>query len=200
MLGLFLGALLPGAAAADALDRLRDYARETRSLSGQFSQTVFDRAGRKTQESSGELFFIRPGKFRWVYRKPYEQLIVGDGNKVWIYDTDLEQVTIKRQDSTLGESPAALLAGSNDLDQHFDLSDAGVKDGAEWLEATPKNQEGGFAKIRLGFRGSQLAGMELLDNFGQLSILKFNKIKTNPNLKSSLFRFTPPKGVDVIEP
>jgi len=200
LFALILSMNLPGLAAADALDRLRDYARETRSLSGQFSQTVFDRAGRKTQESSGEFFFIRPGKFRWVYRKPYEQLIVGDGNKVWIYDADLEQVTIKRQDSSLGESPAALLAGSNDLEKLFNLSDAGIKDGAEWLEARPKNPDGGFAQIRLGFRGSQLAGMELLDNFGQLSVLKFSKLRANSNLKSELFRFTPPKGVDVIEP
>jgi outer membrane lipoprotein carrier protein len=186
-------------ALADAIERLHDYARDTKTLSGSFTQTVFDRAGRKTQDSGGEMYFARPGKFRWVYRKPYEQVIVGDGKKIWIYDADLEQVTVKKQDKAIGESPAALLAGSTDLDRHFNLKDAGEKDGLEWLEATPKSAEGSFERIRLGFRESLLVAMELKDNFGQTSLLKFNGLKVNSNLKSELFRFTPPKGVDVID-
>jgi len=184
---------------ADALQRLHDYARDTRTLTGSFTQVVYDRAGRKTQDSGGEMYFARPGKFRWVYRKPYEQVIVGDGRKIWIYDADLEQVTVKKQDRAIGESPAALLAGSNDLDKYFNLKDAGEKDGLEWLEATPKSQEGSFERIRLGFRENLLVAMELKDNFGQTSLLKFNELQTNSNLKSELFRFTPPKGVDVID-
>jgi outer membrane lipoprotein carrier protein len=197
---LALGLALPAFPSfADALQRLQDYARDTKTLSGSFTQVVFDRNGRKTQDSGGEMYFARPGKFRWVYRKPYEQLIVGDGKKIWIYDADLEQVTVKKQDKAIGESPAALLAGSNDLDKHFNLKDAGEKDGLEWLEATPKSQEGSFERIRLGFRKNLLVAMELKDNFGQTSFLKFNSLKANSNLKSDLFSFAPPKGVDVID-
>lgn len=186
------------AARADAIQRLQDYARETRTLSGSFSQTVFDRNGRKTQEAGGELYFSRPGKFRWVYRKPYEQLIVGDGKKIWIYDADLEQVTVKKMDQAIGESPAALLAGSNDIDKHFNLRDGGQKDGLEWLEATPRSKEGTFEVVRLGFRENSLQAMELKDNFGQKTYLKFGELKNNPALKPELFRFKPPKGADVI--
>jgi len=192
-------ACLPAIALADAVDRLHDYARDTRSLSATFTQVVTDRSGRVTQDSRGELFFMRPGKFRWVYRKPYEQLIVGDGKTIWIYDADLEQVTVRRQAASLGESPAALLAGSNDLDKHFRLSDDGQRDGLEWLVATPKNLEGSFERIALGFNGKQLVEMQLKDNFGQTSKIKFNGLKQNPKLESELFRFTPPKGVDVID-
>lgn len=197
---LALGLSLPALPLqAEAIQRLHDYARDTKTLSGTFTQTVYDRAGRKTQESGGEMYFARPGKFRWLYRKPYEQLIVGDGKKIWIYDTDLEQVTVRKQGKAIGESPAALLAGSNDLDLYFNLKDAGEADGLEWLEATPKSQEGTFERIRLGFRESQIMVMELKDNFGQTSLLKFNSLQMNSNLKSDLFRFTPPKGVDVID-
>jgi outer membrane lipoprotein carrier protein len=198
LLGLAIAAAAPSVH-ADALQRLQDYARDTKTLSGSFTQVVYDRAGRKTQDSGGEMYFARPGKFRWVYRKPYEQLIVGDGRKIWIYDADLEQVTVKKQDQAIGESPAALLAGSSDLDKHFNLKDAGEKDGLEWLEATPRSEEGTFERIRLGFRENLLVAMELKDNFGQTSYLKFNSLKSNSNLKSDLFRFTPPKGVDVID-
>jgi outer membrane lipoprotein carrier protein len=185
-------------AQADAVDRLHAFAKDTRTLSGQFSQIVYDRNARKTQESVGELYFSRPGKFRWVYRKPYEQLLVGDGKKIWIYDADLEQVTIKDMDQSIGESPAALLAGSNDINKHFNLKDGGLKDGIEWLEATPKRDEGTFEMVRLGFRGNLLVAMELKDNFGQRTVLKFSNIKNNPPIGGDLFKFNPPKGVDIL--
>jgi outer membrane lipoprotein carrier protein len=188
----------PAAARADAIQRLHAFASEAKTLSGSFSQAVYDGKGRKTQDAAGELYFSRPGKFRWVYRKPYEQLIVGDGHKIWIYDTDLEQVTVKKMDGALGESPAALLAGSNDIDTHFNLRDAGAKDGLEWLEATPKGKEGSFELVRLGFKESALRAMELKDNFGQKTILTFGDLKQNPPLKADLFRFKPPKGVDIL--
>lgn len=183
---------------ADAIQRLHDFAQETKTLSGSFSQTVFDKSGRKTQETTGELYFSRPGKFRWVYRKPYEQIIVGDGKKIWIYDADLEQVTVKKLDQSIGESPAALLAGNNDLDTHFNLKDGGSQNGLEWLEATPKHSEGTFERVRLGFRQSNLVAMELQDNFGQKTVLNFSKMKNNPSLSGSLFRFKPPKGADIL--
>lgn len=183
---------------ADAIKRLEEYVGETKTLRGDFQQTVQDRKGRKTQQSSGSFFFSRPGKFRWLYNKPYEQLIVGDGRKIWIHDTDLEQVTVKKMDQAIGESPAALLAGSNDIDKHFNLKDAGEKDGLEWLLATPKGKEGSFEWVRLGFKGSQLQAMELSDNFGQKTGLRFTNLRRNPSLAADLFRFTPPKGTDVI--
>jgi outer membrane lipoprotein carrier protein len=183
---------------ADALARLDSFVAGTKSLKAQFTQTVYDRNGRKTQEASGTLFLLRPGKFRWVYKKPYAQLIVGDGKKLWIYDEDLDQVTVRKLDQALGESPAALLAGNNDLERMFSVNEAGDKDGLEWLEATPKGKEGSFDKVRMGFRGNDLVAMELQDNFGQTTLLRFTALERNPSMGSSLFRFTPPKGVDVI--
>lgn len=190
--------LFPITSSADALLRLHDFVREIKTLSGSFNQTVYDRKGRKTQDAVGEFYFSRPGKFRWVYSKPYEQLIVGDGRKVWIYDADLAQVTERNMDRAIGESPAALLAGSSEIDRFFDLKDAGQADGLEWLEATPKNKDGTFERVRLGFRGNDLLAMELKDNFGQRTLLKFSNLKDNPALKQELFSFTPPKGADVI--
>lgn len=189
---------LPCPARADAIQRLHDFANATRTLSGSFYQAVYDGNGRKTQETSGELYFSRPGKFRWVYRKPYEQLIVGDGKKIWIYDADLEQVTVKKLDQSIGESPAALLAGSNDLDKYFNLKEGGNQGGVDWLEATPKSKEGTFELVRLGFQGNELVAMELHDNFGQTTRLKFADMRNNPPIGGDLFRFKPPKGVDVL--
>lgn len=185
-------------AQADALDRLQEYLSETRTLRGHFSQTVMDRNGRKLQSSSGSMVFARPSLFRWTYEKPYAQVIVGDGKKVWFYDPDLEQVTVQRMNLAIGQSPAALLAGSNDIEKHFRLKDAGASDGLEWLLATPKSGEGTFEQVRIGFRGSHIEVLELQDNLGQTSRLQFSGLQHNPALASDLFRFKPPKGVDVI--
>lgn len=189
---------LSSAAVADSKDRLEAFVASTQGLKANFTQTVQDRAGRKTQEASGDLFFLRPGKFRWVYQKPYAQLIVGDGQRVWIYDEDLDQVTVRKLDQALGDSPAALLAGDNNIDKLFNLKDAGVKEGLEWLEASPKSREGSFERVRMGFKGNDLQAMELKDNFGQTTLLRFNNLQRNPKLGGSLFKFTPPKGADVI--
>jgi outer membrane lipoprotein carrier protein len=183
---------------ADAQDRLEAFIQSTKGLKAQFSQTVLDKNGRRTQESSGNLFFSRPGKFRWVYQKPYNQLIVGDGKKLWIFDEDLDQVTVRKLDQALGDSPAALLAGDNDIAKLFNLKDTGSKDGLDWLEATPKSKEGSFEKVRMGFKGNDIQAMELKDNFGQTTLLRFSNLERNPALGASLFRFTPPKGVDIL--
>ena len=194
---LLLG-LYGGAALADAGARLEAFINGTKGLKAEFSQSVFDRAGRKTQEATGELFFSRPGKFRWVYKQPYAQLIVGDGVKLWVYDEDLDQVTVRALDQSIGESPAALLAGDNDIRKLFNLRMAPKRDGLEWLEATPKSREGSFELVRMGFKGNDLQVMELKDNFGQTTLLRFSRLQRNPALGASLFRFTPPKGADVI--
>ncbi|MBI5936824.1 MAG: outer membrane lipoprotein chaperone LolA [Betaproteobacteria bacterium] len=199
MRNLFLGlslALL--ALPAQAENRLQAFVGQTKALSAQFSQTVYDRNGRKTQEASGTFQLQRPGKFRWAYQKPYEQLIVGDGKRVWIYDADLAQVTVRPFDRAVGESPAALLAGNNEIEKFFRLKETGRFDNLDWVEATPKSQEGSFERVRIGFKGDDLDTMELKDRFGQTTLLRFSKLQRNPALPAELFRFAPPKGVDVI--
>lgn len=178
--------------------RLQAFIAGTRTLSAQFTQVVTDRTGRKVQESHGSLYLSRPGKFRWVYTKPYGQVVVGDGSRLWIYDQDLEQVTVRKLDQALGESPAALLAGSNEVEKLFAFRAAGEEDGLSWLEATPRSKEGSFEALRMGFKGSDIHAMEVRDNFGQVTQLRFTGIRRNPRLSPDLFRFTPPKGVDVI--
>jgi len=197
-LSLALAALAtPARADADAL--LQAFVDRTRTLQGQFVQTVNDRNGRLTQESKGEFALSRPGRFRWAYSAPYSQLIVGDGKKVWIHDPDLDQVTVRKFDTAMGATPAALLAGSNEIGKHFSLRDAGPRDGLAWLEATPKEAEGTFSKVRMGFTADgELRQMELQDNFGQSTRLRFNALRMNPMLGNDLFRFKPPKGADVI--
>ena len=185
-------------ACASSLDRFSDFLKGTQSARGGFTQQIRDRSGRVVQESRGTLAFPRPGRFRWVYEKPYPQVIVGDGRKVWIYDEDLNQVTVKRLDKALGSTPAALLAGSNDVAKAFDLSDAGRKDGLEWVAARPRDKEASFERIRIGFGASGLAAMELSDSFGQTTVLRFHSLQRNPKLDASQFRFSPPKGADVI--
>ncbi|OYY95990.1 MAG: outer membrane lipoprotein carrier protein LolA [Hydrogenophilales bacterium 28-61-23] len=189
---------LAGAAQADAKARLEAFVDSTKGLKANFTQTVIDRAGRKTQEASGNLYFSRPGKFRWIYQKPYAQVIVGDGKKLWIHDEDLDQVSVRKLDQALGDSPAALLAGDNNIEKLFALKDGGIKDGIEWLEATPKSKEGSFEKVRMGFKGDDLQVMELKDNFGQTTLLRFSNLQRNPPMGANLFRFTPPKGADII--
>jgi outer membrane lipoprotein carrier protein len=193
---LVVAAVAPATAAS--LERFSDFLKGTQSARGGFEQQIRDRSGRLVQESRGTLAFQRPGKFRWVYEKPYAQVIVGDGQKVWIYDQDLNQVTVKRLDSALGSTPAALLAGSNDVTRAFDLSDAGRRDGLEWVEARPKDKEASFDRIRIGFGAAGLEAMELSDSFGQATVLRFKSLQRNPRLEPSLFRFSPPKGADVI--
>jgi outer membrane lipoprotein carrier protein len=195
---LVLAALLPGIAHAAALERLDAFMRRTQSAQGEFEQRIFDRNHRLIQQSSGTLAFQRPGKFRWTYAKPYPQLIVGDGERVWIYDEDLKQVTVRKLDTALGATPAALLAGDNDAMKAFELKDDGEREGLEWLTATPRNKETTFERIRMGFSAVGLERMELTDAFGQTTLLRFVDLRRNPVLDSGLFTFVPPPGVDVI--
>lgn len=190
--------LLSTSALAAGVDTLKSYLRDTTSGTANFTQVVFDRSMRKLQETSGSMQFQRPGRIRWSYVKPYEQTIVGDGEKLWIHDKDLNQVTVKPMGQALGGSPAALLAGSNDIEKEFRLSAAGVQEGLEWIEATPRNTDATFQKVRLGFGRAGLEAMELTDSFGQTTIVRFSDIVRNPSLGPGLFKFTPPKGADVI--
>ena len=196
---LLLALLAPIAgAAASGVDALHEFIAATASAQGNFVQEVYDRRHKLTQESSGTLAFERPGRFRWTYAKPYPQLIVGDGTKVWIYDEDLNQVTVRHLDRALGSTPAALLAGSNEIERSFDLIAQGRKDGLEWVEAQPRDKDSNFQIIRMGFADSTLKAMELTDNFGQTTVLTFSNLRRNPKLDASQFKFVPPKGADVI--
>lgn len=190
--------LLSPSAFAGGVDALKSFIGDSKTAKASFSQTVLDQNGRVRQKSEGTLAFSRPGKFRWVYQKPYEQLIVGDGSKLWIYDADLDQVTVRQLGDALGSSPAALLAGSNEIEKFFILKDAGSSEGLEWLEARPKDRESTFETVRMGFEGNTLVAMELKDTFGQTTLLKFSGMVKNPALNASDFKFTPPKNADVI--
>jgi outer membrane lipoprotein carrier protein len=196
---LMLCALLgPGLAGASSIDRFKTFVRTTQSARADFEQKVMDRAGKLVQESKGSFVFLRPGRFRWVYDEPVDQVIVGDGERVWIYDRDLNQVTVRRISKALGSTPAALLAGSSEVEKAFELSDAGTRNGLEWLEARPRDREAGFERIRMGFSATGLEAMELTDHFGQTTVLKFSRLVRNPKVEPGEFRFEPPKGADVL--
>lgn len=195
LLGLVLA---PALAWAGAVEQVRHYLDSTRTLRADFSQTVVGKAGRKPQQSSGTLAISRPGKLRWEIQKPYPQLMVGDGDKFWIYDPELKQVTVRKMGQAIGSTPAALLSGSTDLEKNFALKEGGEADGLSWVEALPKSSDSGFEKVRLGFSGNELKAMELLDNFGQTTQVRFSRIERNPALPATLFKFTPPAGADVV--
>ena len=182
---------------AASVERFQSFLRTTQAARADFQQKVFDKSGKLVQESRGNFSFLRPGRFRWTYLKP-PQLIVGDGERVWIHDADLNQVTVRRASRVLGATPAALLAGASDLDKSFELVDAGAKDGLEWLEAKPREKESGFERIRLGLSATGVEAMELVDHFGQTTVLRFSNMVRNPQFDAGTFRFTPPKGVDVL--
>jgi outer membrane lipoprotein carrier protein len=182
---------------SSSLERFQSYVRTTQSARADFEQKVFDKSGKLVQESRGNFAFLRPGRFRWTYVKP-PQVIVGDGDRVWIHDADLNQVTVRRVSRVLGATPAALLAGASDIEKAFELTEAGEKDGLEWLDAKPREKESGFERIRLGMDTSGIQAMELVDHFGQTTVLRFSNLVRNPQIDPGTFRFTPPKGADVL--
>jgi len=197
--GALLAVLLaPALALGSGVERFQSYLRSTQTARADFEQKVYDRERKLVQQSKGSFAFLRPGRFRWSYAQPYPQLIVGDGARVWIYDEDLNQVTVRAMARALGSTPAALLAGAADIERAFDLSDAGSRDGLEWLEAKPREREAGFERILLGMGAAGVQAMELTDHFGQTTVLRFSNIARNPQLDAGTFRFVPPKGVDVL--
>lgn len=198
LFSLFFAFAFAHAVQAGGIDRLAAFIEGAKTVEADFTQTVTDKSGRVTQQASGTMAFSRPGKFRWDYRRPYEQIIVGDGKKLWLYDADLEQVTVKPLGEVVAGTPAALLAGDDAIEKYFTLRDAGVSAGLEWLEATPRSSDTTFERIRMGFRGDVLMQMELFDHFGQRTTLKLTKLKRNPAIAPARFTFTPPKGADLI--
>lgn len=197
---LFAAALAATPAAfANALDDFLAFNTQAKTATARFDQVVFDQRGKVQDRSSGTFAFARPGKFRWAYEKPVKQLIVGDGAKLWIHDADLNQVTVKRIDKAMSSTPAALLAGKDDITRVFTLKDAGEKDGLGWVEATPKEKDTGFESVRLGMKGKALAAMELSDSLGGKTSLVFHDMKPNAAVAPATFVFTPPKGADVMD-
>ena len=186
-------------AAAGGLDDFLAFNAATRSATARFEQQVLDRSGKVVETATGTFVFARPGKFRWTYEKPHRQLLVADGAKLWIHDPDLNQVTVKRIGKAISSTPAALLAGKDDITALFTLRDAGSSDGLAWVEALPKEKDTGFERVRLGLRGKTLAAMELEDQLGGRTMLRLSDLKANPPVPADMFRFTPPAGADVME-
>lgn len=193
---------VPAFASASALEQFKTFVSTTKAAKGEFVQKQVKSAGKgeaAANSSTGTFLFARPGKFIWTYQKPYEQLLQADGQKLYIYDKDLNQVTVKQLGDALGSSPAAILFGSNDLEKNFTLKDAGAKDGLEWLEATPKAKDTTFDRIGIGLKDGVPQAMELRDSFGQVSLLTFRKFEKNPSIAADQFRFVVPKGADVFQ-
>ena len=195
---LFLGGLLAFPVHAGPIEKMREFIQQTRSARAVFTQTVADSSGQVSQKSSGTVQFQRPGKFRWTYSKPYEQLIVGDGETLWIYDKDLNQVTQRKLDKALGSSPAALLAGADDIEKYFSLNALGKKGKLDWLEVRPYDEDSLFDKVRMGFNKNTLEVMELFDHFGQKTTIMLSRLERNPVTPADTYTFTIPDGADVV--
>lgn len=193
--GVLLGQ--PLAARADAVDTLRAFAREVNSARADFTQTVVSPDGARKKQSSGQFSFSRPNRFRFVYAKPFEQVIVADGQKLWLHDVDMNQVTVRPLDQALGATPAALLAGAT-LERDFTLTAQPAADGQDWVLATPRQGDGSVRQVRVGFKGKTLSTLEVVDGFGQRSTLVFSKVEQGAALPVDSFRFSPPKGAEVL--
>ena len=183
---------------AGGIEQLKGFIEHTRAARAAFTQTVIDSEGKTIQDSSGIIEFSRPGKFRWHYTEPFEQLVIGDGITLWVYDKDLEQVTTRKLGKALGSSPAALLAGSDDVETYFSLESLGKKGRYEWLEVKPYDEDSLFDRVQMGFEANTLYVMELYDQFGQKTVIRFSNFERNPKFAPDTFSFMPPPGVDVV--
>lgn len=185
-------------AVASGLDQLKAFLGGAKSGKTAFHQVVSGKPGRAPQESSGTFAFSRPGKFRWTYDKPHAQIIVGDGEKLWIYDPDLKQVIVRKLGQALGATPAALLAGDDALDKNFELREGGKGDGVEFVDARPRAADSGFTGVRIGLEDNLPRTMELSDSFGQVTRLTFGPFERNAAVDAAAFSFVPPPGADVV--
>jgi outer membrane lipoprotein carrier protein len=193
-----LGAWAGGGSSGDAVEALKAFGREVHAARASFVQVVTAPDGSKKKSSAGTFEFQRPNRFRFDYTRPYEQLIVADGKQVWLFDADLNQVTVRAFDTALGATPAAVLAGSG-IERDFTLQAEPDQDGVQWVRATPKVSEGSIRNLRIGFKAGALVAMDIADAFGQHSRLDFSRVETNPTLSPQRFQWTPPKGVDVLK-
>ncbi len=202
--------LFASQAFASGTEQLKAFVSQVHAARGDFTQQELKQPSKangasnpaampqRSTNSSGTFMFARPGKFIWSYQKPYAQILQADGDKLYVYDKDLNQVTVRSLGGALGASPAAILFGSNDLEKNFTLRDAGEKGGIDWLELTPKAKDTQFQSVAIGFKDDNLQAMELHDVFGNITLLTFSNIQKNPPIKSNIFKFNVPKGADVI--
>ncbi len=195
---LMLGLILAGPIQAATPTSVQRYFQDLQALRTDFIQRVFDERARVVQTSSGQMLMRKPSQFRWNYRTPSEQIIVADGERLWAYDVDLEQVTVRRLDQALGSTPLALLSGAAPIEKSFKVGAAQRRDGLDWYELTPNQPQPEFRALRVAFKGEILVSLELEDNFGQRTRLDFQNLERNPDLDPALLRFTPPPGVDVV--
>jgi len=183
---------------AAGADRLKEFFEKTSAMRAKFEQVVTDNRGQKVQEVSGTMQLLRPGKFRWDYNKPYPQEIVGDGERIWLYDPELNQVTVRNMSEAIGSSPAALLAGSKEVEKNFTLEDLPAKDKLAWVLARPKDRDSGFDEVRLGFGRNGLEQMQMQDSYGNTTSIRFSGLERNPRLDLQNFMFKPPAGADIV--
>jgi outer membrane lipoprotein carrier protein len=188
---------------AGGLEQFKTFVSGTHSAKGDFVQRqmkVVNGEMKLSDQSSGTFMFARPGKFIWLYQKPFEQLLQADGEKMYLYDKDLNQVTTRLLGNALSSSPAAILFGSNDLESNFTLKDVGQKDAMDWLQAVPKDKDSTFTLISIGMQNGMPREMDLRDNFGKTTIILLQNVERNPALKADQFKFVIPPGADVFNP
>ncbi len=203
-LALLLGALLiplgvSAATAGAGSKQLHAFLEGLRTLRAEFGQTTFSPDGRSKVEAEGTFYLQRPGKFRWVYRKPTPQVIVADGSRVWLYDQALEQVSHQSEEKALRGTPALVLSDTGPIDKHFNIRDLDPEGGRQRVELAPKAKDSEVARIELGFVGDRLEGVEMVDAFGQVTRIRFSKVERNPALEAALFEFHPPPGIDILQ-
>jgi len=201
LIASLLGALAPlGAPASPAspTSEVEKYLNGLASWSADFKQTVDDGHGKVVRSAAGKLSLQKPGKFRWDYSEPSEQLILADGTQIWFYDKDLQQANVRDRDASLANTPAVLLSGGASLSSQFDVTALPPSEGLEWFQLIPKNPDTDFQLVRIGFRKGELATMFLADKLNQVTQLTFTNPKRNATFAPDLFTFVPPPGVDVI--
>jgi len=197
-LALVCLALSLPAGAEPAAERVDRYLSGLQTLRGSFQQEIVDATGAVREAAEGTLAIQKPGRFRWDYRSPSPQLLVSDGSTIWLYDEELEQVTVRKADATLTATPASLLSGRDKASERFAVATGTPHDGLEWVVLTPKAGDTDFREVRLGFHGDSLQRMELEDRLGQTTRIAFSGLERNIQLPPDLFTFEPPPGVDVV--
>jgi len=197
ILALFGASFVP-AWGSNGEQQLETFLTELKTLQARFSQLVESGEESQAYQSSGTFYLQRPGQFRWDYQVPEGQTIIADGNRIWVHDKELDQVSHKSQESALRGTPALLLTDDQPLDTHFKIRDAGQKDSLSWVELVPRDKESEFISVRLAFSGNLLQKMEMSDNFGQITRFEFTDMKRNQDLDSALFKFRPPPGIDIL--
>jgi len=196
---LLLGCLPNWLYASESHQRLDTFLQSLQTVYAQFNQKLYNENGMLLEESSGNMYVQRPNQFRWEYQQPYNQLIVADGKQVWIYDSDLEQVTVKPLDAALGKTPAFLLSRNRKIEEDFFVNKLPSEAQVTRFELIPKDEQAQFDSMRVNLQGETILGFELMDNLGQTTHINFSQVRQNLRFRKSLFRFTPPPGVDILK-